>query len=80
MHAVGHDLDAAKAEAIAYAASNGALFVDDGESLDLMEGAGTLGLEAARAFAGYRRHLRADGQRHPGHRDRHRRQGASAGA
>ncbi len=50
VHAVGHDLDAAKAAAIAYAASNGALFVDDGESLDLMEGAGTLGLEAARAL------------------------------
>jgi threonine dehydratase len=50
VHAVGHDLDVAKAEAIAYAASNGALFVDDGESLDLMEGAGTLGLEAARAL------------------------------
>ncbi len=50
VHAVGHDLDAAKAEAVAYAASNGALFVDDGESLDLMEGAGTLGLEAARAL------------------------------
>ena len=50
VHAVGHDLDAAKAEAIAYAAGNGALFVDDGESLDLMEGAGTLGLEAARAL------------------------------
>ena len=50
IHAVGHDLDAAKAEAIAYAAGNGALFVDDGESLDLMEGAGTLGLEAARAL------------------------------
>jgi threonine dehydratase len=49
--AVGHDLDAAKAEAIAYAADAGALFVDDGESLDLMEGAGTVGLEAARALA-----------------------------
>lgn len=47
---VGHDLDAAKAEAIAYAAEEGALFVDDGESLDLMEGAGTLGLESARAL------------------------------
>jgi len=51
-HAVGHDLDAAKAEAIAFAAERGALFVDDGESLDLMEGAGTLGLEAARALDG----------------------------
>lgn len=50
VRAVGHDLDAAKAEAIAFAADNGALFVDDGESLDLMEGAGTLGLEAARAL------------------------------
>ncbi len=50
--AVGHDLDAAKAEAIAYAADAGTLFVDDGESLDLMEGAGTLGLEAARALPG----------------------------
>ncbi len=50
-HAAGHDLDAAKAEAIGYAAAAGALFVDDGESLDLMEGAGTVGLEAARALA-----------------------------
>jgi threonine dehydratase len=50
IHAVGHDLDAAKAEAIAYTAGNGALFVDDGESLDLMEGACTLGLETARAL------------------------------
>ncbi len=50
LHAVGHDLDAAKAEAQAFARDAGALFVDDGESLDLMEGAGTVGLEAARAL------------------------------
>jgi threonine dehydratase len=50
IHEVGHDLDAAKAEAQAFARNAGALFVDDGESLDLMEGAGTVGLEAARAL------------------------------
>jgi threonine dehydratase len=52
IHPVGHDLDAAKAAAQAHAQANGALFVDDGESLDLMEGAGTVGLEVARALSG----------------------------
>lgn len=52
IHAVGHDLDAAKAAAQGHAQANGALFVDDGESLDLMEGAGTVGLEVARALTG----------------------------
>ena len=50
IHEVGHDVDAAKAEAQAFARNAGALFIDDGESLDLMEGAGTAGLEMARAL------------------------------
>jgi threonine dehydratase len=52
IHAVGHDLDAAKAAAQEHALAKGALFIDDGESLDLMEGAGTVGLEVARALTG----------------------------
>ncbi len=51
-HAVGHDLDAAKAAIQEHALAKGALFIDDGESFDLMEGAGTVGLEVARALPG----------------------------
>jgi len=47
IHEVGIDIDEAKAGAQRFAASRGALFVDDGESLDVMEGAGTIGLEVA---------------------------------
>ena len=47
IHEGGVDLDDAKADAQGFAASRGLLFVDDGESLDVMEGAGTLGLEVA---------------------------------
>ena len=47
LHEVGRDIDEAKADALRFAASRGALFVDDGESLDVMEGAGTVGLELA---------------------------------
>jgi threonine dehydratase len=43
----GDDLDATKVTALAYAAERGALFVDDGENVDVMEGAGTVGLEIA---------------------------------
>ena len=46
LHLVGRDNTEAKSEA-----STGGHFVDDGESLDLMEGAGTLGLEIARSLA-----------------------------
>jgi threonine dehydratase len=47
IHEAGADIDEAKAEALRFAASRGLLFVDDGESLDVMEGAGTVGLEVA---------------------------------
>ena len=47
IHEGGADLDDAKADAERFAASRGFLFVDDGESLDVMEGAGTVGLEVA---------------------------------
>jgi threonine dehydratase len=48
VHEIGEDIDAAKDQARAFAASRPAAFVDDGESLLLMEGAGTVGLEIAR--------------------------------
>ncbi len=48
VHKIGHDLDFAKAEALEFAEARGALFVDDGEDPDVMEGAGTVGLEIAR--------------------------------
>jgi threonine dehydratase len=48
----GHDIDSTKVEARAYAASRGDVFVDDGEGLGVMEGAGTVGLEIASALAG----------------------------
>jgi threonine dehydratase len=47
IHEGGTDLDEAKADAQRFAAAPGRLFVDDGESLDVMEGAGTVGLEVA---------------------------------
>jgi threonine dehydratase len=47
VHEGGADLDDAKADAERFAAARGLLFVDDGESLDVMEGAGTVGLEVA---------------------------------
>jgi threonine dehydratase len=47
LHEGGADLDEAKVDAQRFAASRGLLFVDDGESLDVMEGAGTVGLEVA---------------------------------
>jgi threonine dehydratase len=50
IHEVGRDIDEAKAEAQAFARDHGLTFVDDGESLDLMEGAGTVGLEIAGAL------------------------------
>ncbi len=47
LHEVGDDIDAAKDAARDYAAGHGLEFVDDGESLAMMEGAGTVGLECA---------------------------------
>jgi threonine dehydratase len=50
IHDGGHDLDAAKETAIAFARDEGLRFIDDGESEAVIEGAGTIGLEIARAL------------------------------
>ena len=50
IHDGGHDLDAAKETAIAFARDEGLRFIDDGESEGVIEGAGTIGLEIARAL------------------------------
>ncbi|HTN97575.1 MAG TPA: pyridoxal-phosphate dependent enzyme [Nordella sp.] len=47
VHEIGSDIDAAKDHAREFAADNKAIFVDDGESLAMMDGAGTVGLEVA---------------------------------
>ncbi len=52
VHQVGRDIDEAKEKAHAYAAEKGLLFIDDGDSFDLMEGAGTVALEVAEALEG----------------------------
>jgi threonine dehydratase len=48
IHEIGNDIDAAKEAAQAFATAHGANFVDDGESVLMMEGAGTVGLEISR--------------------------------
>jgi threonine dehydratase len=50
IHDGGHDLDAAKELAIAFARGEGLMFIDDGESEGVIEGAGTVGLEIAKAL------------------------------
>ena len=50
IHDIGHDLDAAKEEALAFAKREGLRFIDDGESEGVIEGAATIGLEIARAL------------------------------
>ena len=52
LYLVGRDNNEAKEAAREHARRHGAHFVDDGESLDVMEGAGTVGLEVARACDG----------------------------
>jgi threonine dehydratase len=47
VHLAGRDIDEAKDQAEEFAARERMLFVDDGESPDMMEGAGTIGLEVA---------------------------------
>jgi threonine dehydratase len=47
MHTSGADIDEAKSEARVFARRHGYAFVDDGESLGVIEGAGTIGLEIA---------------------------------
>ena len=45
VHDVGNDIDEAKDAAIAFARSHGLPMIDDGESEDVITGAGTVGLE-----------------------------------
>lgn len=52
IHDVGHDLDAAKALAIAFARDEQLTFIDDGESEGVIEGAGTVGLEIVQQLDG----------------------------
>lgn len=52
VHLQGRDIDAAKDGAKEYCAETGGCFVDDGDSLDMMEGAGTVGLEIAETLEG----------------------------
>jgi threonine dehydratase len=47
LHVVGRDIDEAKEAAEGFASERGLTFIDDGESLDVMEGAATVGLEIA---------------------------------
>jgi threonine dehydratase len=51
IHDGGHDLDAAKEMAIAFARDERLRFIDDGESEGVIEGAGTIGLEIARELS-----------------------------
>src|SRR5918999_4377820 len=47
VHLAGHDIDVAKDAAQDFASERGLPLVDDGESLDVMEGAATVGVEIA---------------------------------
>jgi threonine dehydratase len=50
VHVVGDDIDMAKDAAREFAKDNAGLFLDDGEDIDIMEGAGTMGLEVVRSL------------------------------
>ncbi len=50
LHEIGDDIDEAKDAAIQFAKKHGGFFLDDGEDVDIMEGAGTVGLEVAQAL------------------------------
>ncbi len=52
VHEKGANLDQARDHALAHCAGHGGLYIDDGENLDVMEGAGTMGLEVAEALPG----------------------------
>lgn len=49
IHAVGHDFDAAKAEAVEYAATRGIMLLDDARDVEIAEGFGTIALELCSA-------------------------------
>jgi threonine dehydratase len=50
IHEGGHDIDAAKERSQIFAAQHELAFIDDGDNLDLIEGAGTVGLEIAQSL------------------------------
>lgn len=52
VHELGRDIDDAKEHARRFAEERGAAFVDDGESVAMIEGAATLGLELAGGLGG----------------------------
>jgi threonine dehydratase len=45
LHVIGDDFDIAKTSAIQFAQCHDLAFINDGEDIDMMEGAGTIGLE-----------------------------------
>jgi len=51
LHVGGHDIDDAKERARAFCRDSGGAFVDDGESVAVIEGAGTVGYEIGGALA-----------------------------
>ena len=52
VHAVGRTLEETAAASVALARECGYVFMEDGDTLDIMEGAGTIGLELGRALEG----------------------------
>jgi len=52
LHVGGHDIDDAKDRARAHALAHGTAFIDDGDDVAVIEGAGTIGLEVANALEG----------------------------
>ncbi len=50
VHEVGRDVDEAKDEAMTFCDKHEYVFVDDGENVDVIEGAGTVGLEVAESL------------------------------
>ncbi len=52
IHRHGRDIDEAKEAARRFAREQGGAFLDDGDDVDVMQGAGTLGLEIAEALSG----------------------------
>jgi len=52
VHEIGDDFDIAKNAALDFASESGKLFINDGEAVDVMEGAGTIGYEIATRLEG----------------------------
>ncbi|MCZ6730222.1 MAG: pyridoxal-phosphate dependent enzyme [SAR324 cluster bacterium] len=50
VHEQGANLDEAREAALGHCAGQGGLYIEDGDSLDMMEGAATMGLEVAEAL------------------------------